>query len=263
MTVSELLCVLWHIVPLSFSKTYSHALTVYTQAWITINPCSGEGVYGVSAVPGLMLRCKLLFLWSHLRFSEPKGLPLLIKAIKYTLVLAGVRGFENRSPDDIMCCNAQSATLSPAPSYWVWRAPACWPCASQALEGAPGPRGMASRSGLQQRGCWWCKYIKLHCLTDSGLAGKGFRPPAPKMQGSAVGDKGVRFSHAACPASSGVNIYSHRSTRAHSLEQRCLDKQPLFLQVPREEGMTSWKWSLPFFCFSPPSALSSPLMLLW
>lgn len=31
-TVSELLCVLWHILPLSFSKTYSHTLTVYTQA---------------------------------------------------------------------------------------------------------------------------------------------------------------------------------------------------------------------------------------
>lgn len=97
-TISALLCVLWHILPLSFGKTHSHTLTVYTQARITINPCSGEGVYRVPAVQDLMLRYKVLILWSHLQVSEPKGLPLLIKAIKYTLVLPSVRGFENHSP---------------------------------------------------------------------------------------------------------------------------------------------------------------------
>jgi len=62
-----------------------------------------------------MLRCKALFLWSHLRVSKPKGLPLLIKAIKHTLVLAGVRGFESCGPDDAMGCSAQRAMLSQGP----------------------------------------------------------------------------------------------------------------------------------------------------
>lgn len=140
------------MLPSRFSKTYSHALTVYTQAWITINPCSGEGVYGVPAVEGWMLRCKVLLLWSHLWVSAPKGLPLLIKAIKSTLVPAGVRGFEHRSPADVMGCSAQSTILSPAaPSPGRW-APACWLRASQALEGAPGTRGTASHSGCPRAG---------------------------------------------------------------------------------------------------------------
>lgn len=33
---------------LSFGKTYSDTLTVYTQAQITINPCSGESLWGPS-----------------------------------------------------------------------------------------------------------------------------------------------------------------------------------------------------------------------
>lgn len=59
-----------------------------------------------------MLRRKVLFWQSHLLFSEPKGLHLLIRAIKHTLVLAGVKGFE--TCNDIMGCNAQSAIVSPA-----------------------------------------------------------------------------------------------------------------------------------------------------
>lgn len=127
-TISELLCVLWHIFPLSFSKTYSHTLTVYTQAWITINPCSGEGVYGVPAVQGLMLRCKVLFLWSHLWVSEPKGLPLLIKVIKYTLVLAGVRGFENHSPDDVRDFSTEYDTVSSSSRARAVRSCLLTPC---------------------------------------------------------------------------------------------------------------------------------------
>lgn len=152
-TISELLCVLWHVFPLSFSKTYSHTLTVYTQGWITINPCSGEGVYAVPAVQGLMLRCKVLFLWSHLRVSEPKGLPLLIKAIKYTLVLAVVRGFENHSPDDIRGFSTESAILCPTPPEQGQWGPACWLHASQSLEGGPGRKRMESPAVTQQDGC--------------------------------------------------------------------------------------------------------------
>lgn len=106
------LFVLWHILPLSFSKTSLCTLPVYPQAWITTNPCSGEGVYGVPVVQGLMWRHKVLFLWSHLRVSWPKGPPLLIKAIKYTLVLTDVRSFENCSPNDLVGCGRERTTLS-------------------------------------------------------------------------------------------------------------------------------------------------------
>jgi len=70
--------------------------------------------------------------------------------------------------------------------------------------GPLGGEGRRAAAVAQQQGCCLCKDIKLRCLTESGLAGKGFRPPAPQTQGSGVGDKGARFSHAARAVGAGV-----------------------------------------------------------
>lgn len=176
-TITQLLCVLWHILPWSFSKTYSHRLTVYTPAWITINLGSGEEFYGVPAVQALMLRFKVLFLWSRLWVSKPKGLPLLIKAIKYTPVLAGVKGFENHSPDwwRNALQRTERDTVSGSPLQSTGSS-----CLLTLHEPGAGRSPWEEKGSKPQRECCWCKCIKLHCLTDGGLVGKGFRQPAPK-----------------------------------------------------------------------------------
>lgn len=130
---------------LSFSKTYTNTLTVYTQAQITINPCSRESLWGPSCT-GLDGKTQGLVLAEPPAIFRTQRAALLIKAIKRALVLAGVGGFENGCPYDMMGCSTQRAAASPAALCWAQGAPACSLRRSQALEGVPGRRGMGSCS---------------------------------------------------------------------------------------------------------------------
>lgn len=61
-----------------------------------------------------MLRTQGLALEEPPAVFKLKRLHLLIKGIKHTLVIAGMRGFENGRPNDIMGCNTQRVIVSPA-----------------------------------------------------------------------------------------------------------------------------------------------------